>query len=80
MAPIAPGMVREVPIAEWKVIEPNETVPIQASRGTIALDGEREIELLEGMRASIRISTQGPWVVDFDRALQVACSKTEMAM
>ena len=80
MAPIAPGMVREVPIAEWKVIEPNETVPVQASRGTIALDGEREIELLEGMRASIRISTQGPWVVDFDRALQVACSKTEMTM
>lgn len=74
-APIAPGMVREVPIVGWKIIEPGEMVPVQASRGTIALDGEREIELLPGMRAAIRISTEGPRVVDFDRALQVACSK-----
>ena len=78
VAPIAPGMVREVPIAGWKVIEPDKTVPIQASRGTIALDGEREIELLEGMSATVRMSTEGPWVVDFDRALEVACSNAEM--
>ena len=74
MAPIAPGMVRDVPIAEWHVIEPGEPVAVQASRGTIALDGEREIELLQGMRAAVRISTEGPWVVDFDSALEAACA------
>lgn len=80
VAPIAPGMVREVPISGWKFIKPNETVPLQVSRGTIALDGEREIELLQGMLVAVQISTEGPWVVDFDRALQVAYSNDEMAM
>ena len=72
-APIAPGMVRDVPIESWQIIEPDESVPVRATRGTIALDGEREIELLDGTRASMRLSTDGPWVVDFDRALEAAC-------
>ena len=74
VAPIAPGMVREVPIAGWRIINPGEAVAIEATRGTIALDGEREIELLQGTKASIRINSEGPWVVDFDRALQAACA------
>ena len=73
-APIAPGMVREVPIANWRVIEPGETIKIRAKRGTIALDGEREVELLDGMEASVSIDTDGPWVVDFDRTLEAACA------
>ncbi len=77
MAPIAPGMVREVQIAGWKVVEPGEMVPVQASTGTIALDGEREIELLKGMCAAVRISTEGPWVVDFDSALKFVCSNAD---
>ncbi len=73
-APIAPGMVRTVAIANWRILGPDETVAIDADRGTIALDGEREIELLNGMQAAIRIKSDGPWVVDFDRALQTACA------
>ncbi len=74
-APIAPGMVRDVPIEGWRVIVPGETINIRATRGTIALDGEREVELLDGMSASVCIDTNGPWVVDFDRALEAACAK-----
>ncbi len=74
IAPIAPGMVKDVAIADWRTIEPGESVSIEATRGTIALDGEREIELLEGMQAAMRIRTDGPWVVDFDRALRAACA------
>ena len=73
-APIAPGMVRDVPIEGWRVIVPGETINIRATRGTIALDGEREVELLDGMSASVCIDTNGPWVVDFDRALEAACA------
>lgn len=73
-APIAPGMVRDVPIESWRIIDPGETVQIRAERGTIALDGEREIELLDGMETSVSIDTEGPWVVDFDRALEAACA------
>ena len=73
-APIAPGMVRQVQITGWGIVEPGQTVEIKADRGTIALDGEREIELLQGTRASVRINTDGPWVVDFDQALEAACA------
>ena len=74
VAPIAPGMVRDVPIESWRVIEPGESVAIRARRGTIALDGEREVELLDGMAASVSMDTNGPWVVDFDLALEAACA------
>ena len=74
VAPIAPGMVRDVPIAGWNILKPGEDVLVTANRGTIALDGEREIELLQDTQASIRINTQGPWVVDFDKALETACN------
>ena len=74
VAPIAPGIVKDVAIADWQTIDPGELVTIGEVRGTIALDGEREIELLEGMQAAMRIKSDGPWVVDFDRALQSACA------
>ena len=73
-APIAPGMVRDVPIKQWRVIKPGEKVPIRASRGTIALDGEREVELLDGMKAAVCVDIDGPFVVNFDAALAAACS------
>ncbi len=73
-APIAPGMVRKVPIADWRVVHPGELVDIEPIRGTVALDGEREIELLDGTHASMRLDVNGPWVVDFDHALKAACS------
>ena len=73
-APIAPGVVRDVAIESWRIVAPGDTVKIRAKRGTIALDGEREVELLEGMEASVSIDTDGPWVVDFDRSLEMACA------
>ena len=73
-APIAPGMVRDVPVKNWRIVEPGERVPIRAARGTIALDGEREVELLDGMKASVSLDADGPYVVDFDAALAAACS------
>ncbi len=75
LAPIAPGMVTRVPISNWRVLPLGDTIPITIASGTIALDGEREIELLRGMRAAARLNADGPLVVDFDRALQVACNR-----
>jgi hypothetical protein len=35
----------------------------------LALDGEREIEIKKGQKATIRLSTDGPLVVDVDRTM-----------
>ena len=71
-APIAPGMVADVEVARWSEMRVGDIVEIDAPGCTIALDGEREIELLRGMEASISLNAAGPLVVDFDGALRHA--------
>ena len=71
-APIAPGMIADVAVARWSEMRDGDNVEIDAPGCTIALDGEREIELLRGMEASISLNAAGPLVVDFDAALRHA--------
>ena len=67
-APIGPGLIRDVDIADWKVLEPGERHKITRRPGTIALDGEREVELLPGLNFEVCLSLEGPLVVDVVRA------------
>lgn len=69
MAPIGPGLIATARVSEPREIPIGTPVPIEPIRGTIALDGEREIELSEDRRAMIRVSADGPRVVDIDQAL-----------
>ena len=74
-APIAPGMVAEVKVASWSEMRPGESIQIDAPGCTIALDGEREIELVRDARASVTLNHEGPTVVDFDAALSLAARR-----
>ena len=68
--PIAPGLLRDVPIAAAKPVHPAETVALASGRCTIALDGEREIEIHDPARSvAVRLNPQGPRVVDVEAAL-----------
>ncbi|HEX2173224.1 MAG TPA: NAD(+)/NADH kinase [Dehalococcoidia bacterium] len=69
MAPIGPGLLGTAQVSEPRDIPLGTPIAIEPIRGTIALDGEREIELSEDRRAAIRISAEGPRVVDIDQAL-----------
>ena len=68
-APIAPGIIADVQVAQWSEMLPGHAVEIDAAGCTIALDGEREIELLRGDRAMVALNANGPMVVDFEAAL-----------
>jgi predicted polyphosphate/ATP-dependent NAD kinase len=71
LAPIAPGLVKVIPIASAALVEFGETVEMNADPCTVALDGEREFELLRpGHRLTVRLNPAGPNVVDVDAALQ----------
>jgi predicted polyphosphate/ATP-dependent NAD kinase len=74
LAPIAPGLVREVGVEEVEVLRPDEARTTRASGGVIALDGEREIEL-RGEPAQITLSLDGPWRLDVERAMRVASTR-----
>lgn len=73
-APIAPGIVHKIQVANWAILQQDETYQIGLQRGTIALDGEREIELLPTLNAEVRLNVEGPWVVDFDKTLEIAAA------
>ena len=44
-APLAPGLIVDIYVSSWKVIEPGQIYSISKWPGTVALDGEREVEL-----------------------------------
>ncbi|MFC1895288.1 ATP-NAD kinase family protein [Thermodesulfobacteriota bacterium] len=71
-APIAPGLVRWVPIESHRIFEPGETIPIRHNGAAIALDGEREIVITKEDRLEIRLNAGGPLVVDLGETLRRA--------
>ena len=71
-APIAPGIVETVSVENVQVMAPGEEVDITIDPCVLALDGEREIEIKRGQKTSIRLSTDGPLVVDVDRTMAFA--------
>jgi predicted polyphosphate/ATP-dependent NAD kinase len=74
-APIAPGTVSDVEIRDWRVIAPGEKIDIKQHPGTIALDGEREVELLPNQEVYASMSIDGPWVVDVPQAMRLLATR-----
>ena len=69
VAPIAPGLIVRVGIAAVHEIRPGEPQRVSASRGVVALDGEREIEFGPDDRVTIQLQTNGPLTIDIDRVM-----------
>ena len=63
-APIAPGLMKRVGIRDFRKIGVGQKCVVVASGGTIAFDGEKEVELSAGNRVEITLLQDGPWIVD----------------
>ncbi len=73
LAPIAPGLIEAVSVAEHRLLAPGEEIVISSEQSSVlALDGEREIALRPGMALRLRLSAHGPQVVDPHKAIEVA--------
>jgi hypothetical protein len=70
-APIAPGLVVPVGVRDWRVLPVGEIVELVPC-GVVAVDGERELELLDGRTAAVRLRADGPHCVDVTAALTEA--------
>jgi predicted polyphosphate/ATP-dependent NAD kinase len=66
---LAPGLVVPVEVAEHRVLELGEAVEIASGGGTIALDGEREIERRHHEPATVRL-VPGPLTIDVDAVMR----------
>ncbi|MBI1880557.1 MAG: NAD(+)/NADH kinase, partial [Chloroflexi bacterium] len=72
LAPIAPGLMLPVPIQSVQWLAVGEQKVVMHAPAVLALDGEREIPIKAGELIEIRLSQNGPHVVDVAAALQVA--------
>lgn len=73
--PLAPGLVVPVGIAEARRIEPGEVVEFAPAAGSLALDGEREIELGPGNEVEVRLDAEGPLTIDVGVAMREAARR-----
>lgn len=74
-APIAPGLIRSVPIKSYRLFEPGEKIPLARTPAMIALDGERERVEGKNKQVTIEIDLKGPLVIDIPRALDLAAKQ-----
>jgi predicted polyphosphate/ATP-dependent NAD kinase len=74
LAPVAPGLLRSIPIERAALIAAGERIDFRPAAGTIALDGEREIEVKTSHRVSVELSLDGPFTIDIDRAIATAAT------
>jgi predicted polyphosphate/ATP-dependent NAD kinase len=74
-APLAPGLVADVGILERRLVPCGETVSFRGGSGSLALDGERELELVETDRVEVALEQDGPLVVDVEAAMREAARR-----
>lgn len=75
LAAIAPGLIRWVGITSFRRLTVGESVAVQAAPVVLALDGERTVALVKPEQVEIRLSADGPRVVDIQAAMQQAAAQ-----
>ncbi len=63
-APIGPGLISDLIIKKWELFSYNKKINLTGYLGTIALDGEREVEIYKKNKLQISFEKSGPWVLD----------------
>lgn len=71
LAAIGPGLIMPVSIASSHLLHPGQRLDLTIPALTVALDGEREIELRGGETISVELNLAGPRVVDVARAIRL---------
>lgn len=80
LAALAPGLVTWVGVAARRCLRAGDVVRCREANGahdasgpfTVALDGERELELSAASRVEVDLRADGPFVVDVPAALELA--------
>ncbi len=71
-APIAPGMVRSIDIAEWELMRAGQAFTPTCEAGSIALDGERELSFAPHDRVSVQLLENAFKTVDVSACMRYA--------
>ncbi len=74
-AAIAPGVIKNIPIAEWRRAEQEEVIELKPKRRIIALDGERELVVKKSEKLSMQLSYTPVDFLVYEEVLKLADSK-----
>lgn len=69
LVPLAPGLLQGCGVLAAGRLEPGVAHPLALSSGTLALDGEREIEFNPQDRPTVTLDAGGPLSIDVDAVL-----------
>ena len=75
LAPIAPGVVPQVAISNWRKLAIGERVAVQRRQCTVALDGERAFSVNPQEQLEVAVERNGPLVVQVEAALHEAAAR-----
>lgn len=75
LAPVAPGLVIPVGIQEHRILSIGDEVTLEPAACTVAVDGERQIEVFEEQTVRVRLTDRGPRVVDVQQCVQEAAQQ-----
>jgi predicted polyphosphate/ATP-dependent NAD kinase len=62
MAPVGPGLISKVETQEYRLLSLEDEVALEPAACTIAVDGERQLEVLAHQKISVRLTNRGPRV------------------
>lgn len=72
LAPVGPGLLSRVETQKYRLLSLGDEVVLEPAACTIAVDGERQIEVYPDQKVSVRLTNRGPCVVEVRRCLQEA--------
>lgn len=75
LAPMGPGLVTAVPVREHHLVPVGTEVTVSPGTTTIALDGERSVEIYGQPVITVRLTAAGPRVVDIPRCMAQATQR-----
>ncbi len=80
LVPLAPGLLQGCAVAAAGSLEPGVATALCLSSGTLALDGEREIEFNVHDRPTVTLDHAGPLSIDVDAVLAYAARERLLAI
>ncbi len=70
---VMPGEFRTISVKGYRAVKIYEVVEIPAGKYVVALDGERELEVYEDDLVSIRLTPNGPLLINVHKVLNAIC-------
>ena len=75
LAPIAPGVIAPIGIRDVRPLHAGESHGVAVEGGTVAVDGEREIEFGPATPVTVTLAHDGPRVLDVRKVLAAAADR-----